>query len=102
MYAIWKKYCRNLLQNKNGACKAKLTIAPIINFRDFHTVNENHDYNIKQSNKGNKLKVILDGNSVTPIYMNMSDGTYIPHEHDIFKGMFYIKEAERGFPAEEK
>ena len=102
---ICMQYGRNTVgiyyKIKNGACKAKLTIAPIINFRDFHTVNENHDYNIKQSNKGNKLKVILDGNSVTPIYMNMSDGTYIPHEHDIFKGMFYIKEAERGFPAEE-
>ena len=34
---------------KNGNYNAKLTLAPIVNFRDFHTMNTNHQYNAKQN-----------------------------------------------------
>ena len=86
---------------KNGAYRAKLTLAPVINFRDFHTVNTDHVYDIKQTNKGNKVRISVDGNSYTPIYINLSDGEYIPHEHDSFNNMFYIGEEKRGFVGEE-
>ena len=86
---------------KNGAYKSKLTLAPVINFRDFHTVNTDHVFDIKQINKGNKVRISVDGNSYTPIYINLSDGTYIPHENDSFNNMFYIEEEKRGFVGEE-
>ena len=86
---------------KNGKEKSKLTLAPIINFRDFHTVNANHEFNLKQEINNNKIKVIVDGNSQNPIYMNVSEGKYIKHENDNFKNMFYVEEEKRGFFAEE-
>ena len=86
---------------KNGAYKSKLTLAPIINFRDFHTVNTNHIFDVKQIIKGNKVRVVVDGNSYTPIYMNISDGKYIEHQNDSFNNMFYIEEEKRGFEAVE-
>ena len=86
---------------KNGTYKSKLTLAPVINFRDFHTVNTDHVFDIKQINKGNKVRISVDGNSYTPIYINLSDGTYIAHENDSFNNMFYIEEEKRGFVGEE-
>lgn len=86
---------------KNGAYKSKLTLAPIINFRDFHTVNTDHVFDVKQVNKGNKVRISVDGNSYTPIYIKLSEGTYIPHENDTFNNMFYIEEEKRGFVGEE-
>ena len=86
---------------KNGENKAKLTLAPIINFRDFHTTNTDHEFNLSQSINKNKVKIVVDLNSQTPIYMNLSEGIYIKHENDNFKNMFYIEEEKRGFEAEE-
>ena len=86
---------------KNGVYKSKLTLAPIINFRDFHTVNTNHIFDVKQIIKGNKVRVVVDGNSYTPIYMNLSEGKYIEHKNDSFNNMFYIEEEKRGFEAVE-
>ena len=86
---------------KNGATKAKFTIAPIVNFRDFHTVNNNHIFEFRQEERKNKVKLVVDKNSQTPIYMYASAGEYIKHENDIFKNMFYIEEEKRGFTAEE-
>ncbi len=79
----------------------KLSLAPIINFRDFHTVNKSQNFNIIQSVKGTKVNLIVDGNAVTPMYMNMSDGKYIQHENNIFRNMFYPEEEKRGFDPEE-
>ena len=86
---------------KTGSSKAKLTLAPIINFRDFHTMSTNRYFNLTQQNIKNKVKLIIDGNSHTPIYMNLSEGSYIPHEKDTFSNMFYIEEEKRGFYPEE-
>ncbi len=83
--------------NKNS----KLTIAPIINYRDFHTVNSNHNFNIRQDIKNKKIKIVVDDNAHTPIYMNITDGKYIEHSNDNFKNMYYIEEEKRGFYPEE-
>ena len=106
---ITKKICMEYGKNlvgiyykiKNGASKAKLTLAPIMNFRDFHTVNTNHQYELKQEYKGRKSKIVIDGHSETPIYMIASEGEYIPHQNDSFKNMFYLEEEKRGFCGEE-
>ena len=81
--------------------KAKLTLTPIINFRDFHSETFEHEFKIKQTEKKRKLKVVVDENSENPIYMYTSEGKYIPHENDSFKNMFYIEEQKRGFNAVE-
>lgn len=86
---------------KNGKSKIKLTLAPIINFRDFHQMNTNHYFNVQQNINKNKVKLIIDGNAQTPIYMNLSEGNYIKHENDTFLNMFYMEEEKRGFYPEE-
>jgi len=86
---------------KNGDKKSKLTLAPIVNFRDFHQMNTNHYFNIKQEINKNKVKLIIDGNSQTPVYMNLSEGKYIEHINNTFENMFYIEEEKRGFYPEE-
>lgn len=86
---------------KNGKVKSKLKLAPIVNFRDFHQVNENHTFELRQNINKNKVKVVVDGNSQTPIYMYVSEGKYIEHQKDQFENMFYIEEEKRGFSAQE-
>ena len=80
---------------------AKLILTPVINFRDFHTETQGHEFKIRQSEKDRKLKVVVDDNSENPIYMYLTDGEYIVHENDSFKNMFYVEEEKRGFNAEE-
>lgn len=79
----------------------KLTLSPVMNFRDFHTMTSNHEFNLKQNVKGRKIKVEIDNNSNNPVYMNLSDGQYIEHHDDIFRNMYYIEEEKRGFFPEE-
>ena len=33
----------------NKGTKAKFTITPVVNFRDFHVMNTNHEYDIRQT-----------------------------------------------------
>lgn len=82
---------------KNIDKPSKLTLAPIVNFRDFHSMNTDHTFDIKQQIKGTKVKLIIDGKSKFPVYMNLSDGKYVEHMNDTFKDMFYIEEQKRGF-----
>lgn len=86
---------------KNGNKKAKLTFAPIINYRDFHQMNTNHIYTLKQTVNGNKVCIIIDNNAENPVYMNLNAGKYIKHENDMFNNMYYIEEEKRGFYPEE-
>lgn len=86
---------------KNGRYKAKLTLAPIVNFRDFHTMNTGHSFHIRQQVNDTKVKLVIDDKSQTPVYMNLSEGAYIPHENDTFHKMFYVEEEKRGFYPEE-
>ena len=98
-------YGRNtvIIQYKiqNGKYPMKFTIAPIVNFRDFHTMTINHVFNVKQKIDKRKARLEIDGNSANPVYIYSSDGEYIMHENDIFRNMYYIKEEERGFSPEE-
>ncbi len=82
---------------KNEGTKAKLTLAPVVNFRDFHQMNTEHYYKVKQTVKQTKVKLIVDENAHTPIYMKVSEGTYIEHQDDTFSNMFYLEEEKRGF-----
>ena len=98
-------YRRNTVQVfykiKNGNSKACLTLAPVINFRDFHSMNTNHEFNLVQQINKNKVKIVVDNQVETPIYMNLSEGKYIEHHNDTFRNMFYIEEEKRGFYPEE-
>ncbi|MBR3152775.1 MAG: glycogen debranching enzyme family protein [Clostridia bacterium] len=76
-------------------------LAPIMNYRDFHRDNCNHEYNVNEHIEGNKVRVTIDGNKVSPIYMYLKDGKYFEHKNDTFKNMYYIQEEKRGFCPEE-
>lgn len=86
---------------KNGEYNAKLKVAPIVNFRDFHTINSNHNYKLEQTVKDRKVELIIDNNGHSPVYMYMTEGNYIEHYNDVFKNMYYIEEEKRGFYPEE-
>ncbi len=82
---------------KNSDKAAKITLAPIVNFRDFHTMSTDHNFEVRQVINGTKVKLIIDGKSDFPLYMNLSEGIYIKHENNTFRDMFYIEEEKRGF-----
>ncbi len=90
-----------LYKVKNKGPKAKFTLAPIMNYKDFHQMNTNHIFTLKQAINKNKVSVIIDHQAENPIYMNLNMGTYIKHENDMFNNMFYIEEEKRGFYPEE-
>ncbi len=90
-----------LYKIKNGKEKAKLTLAPIINYRDFHQMNTNHVFELKQTINKNKVSMIIDYQAENPVYMNLNEGTYIKHENDMFNNMYYLEEQKRGFYPEE-
>lgn len=104
---ITKTICMEHLKNtvginykiKNGKKHSKLILAPIMNFRDIHGINNNHLYNIEQKIIGKKVEVKIDNNK--PIYMNISNGKYIEHFNDTFFNMLYVEEQKRGFEPEE-
>lgn len=82
---------------KNSDKAIKITLAPIVNFRDFHTMSTNHNFEVRQVINGTKVKLIIDGKSDFPLYMNLSEGSYIKHDNNTFRDMFYIEEEKRGF-----
>ena len=86
---------------KNGDKDAVLTLAPVINFRDFHSMTTNHTFKLKERINDKKLRIVVDDYIQTPIYMHISEGDYIEHKDDTFFNMFYIEEEKRGFYPEE-
>ena len=90
-----------LYRIKNGSKKAKLNLAPLLNFRDFHCMSTNARFAARQFLQNNKIKVILDQKLSYPIYFKCSEGQYIEHQNDYFYNMFYIEEEKRGFYPEE-
>lgn len=102
---ICMEYGKNIVailyKVQNGRKQAKLTLAPIMNYRDFHRMNTDHEFFVKQEVKARKVRVVIDDNRDVPIYINASEGNYIKHENDTFKNMFYIEEEKRGFYPEE-
>ena len=77
---ICMQYGRNTVivyyKIRNGNSKAKLQLAPILNFRDFHSMNTNHNFDISQEIDSDKIKIIIDKNTYNPVYMKVSEGTY--------------------------
>lgn len=101
---IIKKICMKYGQNtvcvmykvENGNEKdIKMTVAPIINFRDFHSVNSDESVQYCQKVQDRLVKISLAGTSF-PIYTNMSDGKYIEFANNHFNNMLYIEEEKRG------
>ena len=86
------------VKNDNSE-EAILTLAPIMNFRDFHHMTTNYNFKLKQEINGTNVKIKIDDNN--PIYMFSTEGKYIEHHNDTFKNMYYLKEEERGFFPEE-
>ena len=60
------------INNKN--VRTKLTLTPIINFRDFHSMSTDYTFNINQKINDKKVKVVIDDNVAHPIYMKISEG----------------------------
>ena len=86
----------------NGGNKpCKLCLAPILNFRDFHSASTDHEFSLVQSIKQRKVKAIIDENKTTPVYFYASEGEYIEHHNDTFRNMYYLWEDRRGFYPEE-
>lgn len=85
------------IKNDN-ATNIKMTLTPILNFRDFHAMTTNHEFNVSQE-ISDILKVQIDGN--LPIFFKCEEATYIQHFQDVFRNMYYLKEEERGFFPEE-
>ncbi len=83
----------------NHTQDVKMTIAPIMNFRDFHHLTTCHHFEVDQKFENAKVEIQIDKN--IPIYMTCQEGTYIEHQNDVFRNMYYLKEEERGFFAEE-
>ena len=86
---------------KNADKKAVLTVAPLLNFRDYHHTSTNRKFNLSQEINGTKLKVTIDNNYENSIYISVPNSKYIIHNEDSFNNMFYIEEEKRGFIAEE-
>ena len=84
---------------KNGNHHSKIILAPIMNFRNAHEINNGHIFKLEQRSHEGKLEVRIDEGN--PIYMKISEGNYIEHHNDMFYNMFYIEEEKRGFEAEE-
>ena len=82
---------------KNINKPSKITLAPIVNFRDFHSMSTDHYFDVRQQINGSKVKLVIDGRSDFPVYMNLSEGKYIEYQNNTFKDMFYIEEEKRGF-----
>ena len=103
--SICMEYGKNtvgvLYNIKNGNKDVTLKLTPVINYRDFHTMNTDHNFKLRQDINKNKIKMVIDENSWTPIYMKTSEGTYQNYENNIFSHMFYIEEEKRGFYPEE-
>ncbi len=86
---------------QNNEKRSKFTIAPIIHFRDFHAATPNANFMVKQEVKEQKVKIVVNHQGQTPIYMKLSEGKYIEHQNDIFRNMYYVEEEKRGQEAEE-
>ena len=82
---------------KNSNKKSTLKLTPLINFRDFHGINSDHDYDLEQRKiSGNKIEFIVDNNVDYPFYIRCNEGKYFKNV-DTYYNMYYEKESERGF-----
>ena len=89
-------YIKYIVKN-NTDFNAKLSLSPIVNFRDFHTVDSNVWSREYRLNDNNIVYIIKDRKDF-PLRVEISEGEYESYEHNVFKGMKYEWEKERGFP----
>ncbi len=90
-----------LYKIKTNDSNAKLTLAPVMNNRDFHQMNTGHTYELRQTVNKQKVTIIIDKHSENPIYINTSEGIYIKHDSDTYNNMYYLEEEKRGLYPEE-
>lgn len=83
----------------NGKNKLKINLTPIVNFRDFHSEYHERTFSFIQQADINKTQVKVNLSNCINIYA--SDSNYIEHKNDMFYGMHYRIEEERGFDCEE-
>ena len=86
---------------KNANKNAILTLAPLLNYRNYHHTSTNKQFNLKQEIENSKLKVEIDDNKENPIYIDVPGSKYIMHNNNSFNQMFYLEEEKRGFISEE-
>lgn len=86
------------VKNDNNS-EIKMTIAPIMNFRSFHNMTNNHEFSLKQNINEKNIQLSIDDS--TPIYLYSTEGEYTELFDDKFKRMYYLKEEQRGFESEE-
>lgn len=89
-------YIRYFVEN-NSSYDAKFVLTPILNFRDFHTVDSNvwsNEYLLNQNN----IVYVIKNRKDFPLRIEISEGEYYSYHDNIFKGMKYLVEEERGFP----
>lgn len=104
---IEKKVCLEYGKNtviikykiKNAKKDSKIMLAPIVNFRDFHSLKYEHELEFNQKEQNNETQICINNN--TPIKIWSSCGKYIKHNNDYFKNMYYKEEDKRGFYATE-
>ena len=81
----------SMVRGKNIVCiyyKVKNTdkdilikIAPIMNYRDFHRMSTDHEYMVNQKVENNKVRVTIDGNKTSPIYLYSKEGKSTTHNN---------------------
>lgn len=79
---------------------AKLYLTPIVNFRDFHAETHNDKFEYIQNVNEGKVQINFKENDAK-INMCVTGSEYKEYINNIFYGMYYEKEEERGFDAEE-
>lgn len=83
---------------KNKDKKAKLELAPIFNFRDFHSMNNSVKIDMEQSvNEKAIVEIELNKRDDVKIKMLVNDSKYTKFENNMFWNMFYLEEEKRGF-----
>ncbi len=78
---------------KSNGNNVKLKLSPLVNFRNFHSVN--NLYRASQEITENYVKVNL--NSEHDLYMAISEGEYTQYYNTFYQNMYYNIEKERGF-----
>ena len=86
---------------QNNEKRTKITITPVIHFRDFHITTPGATFELRQEIKDRKVKVIVNNQAQRPIYFYSSEGIYKEHKNDEFRNMYYVGEEKRGLDCEE-
>ena len=81
------------IKSNNG--NAKLKLSPLVNFRNFHNVN--NLYRLNQEVNDEYVKINLNANH--DLYMTISEGTYTKYYNTYYQNMYYNIENERGLEA---